>query len=427
MYLCAVGLFATRVLSAFSDEDIDSRNNSGAGDASSKWEVARLAEFQEGTCQPGTYWAAHIVESSNSSANECRPCLRELFSDDLNAASCRNCSEIDPTTWGNSPLNGSTSCVPLEQVYLSPTNWLFTCDSLLLALCMVAHVALLLFHIIFVQLTFVQVLLLSSVFLYFGLILTHLLPPAMLTCLLRRIGTWLCQSIFFMSMINKRIQFNDYYSSCCPGTLAVRRKCNWDRDIFYLSISSIPVIAMSGLSLLISHPIPGVIQELYYDNSTETAPKLAIWCEEGPFILNLFCALYVLALPLIAVGSFETPFLRKTGHEHRRKSVIAYFILIEMVLSGFAATFKLYLHGRYPAVSDGVAAFLFIVIACTIVGGISVQITLFTYWNWSSSLPHADSLEAVGKSEHFLVDDVSSYWTEYDGEMSLTTVNSARL
>ena len=337
-------------------------------------------------CQPGTY---SELELASNSSDECRPCLRELFSNDTAATSCRNCSEIDPTTWGNSPLNGSTSCVPLEQVYLSPTNWLFICDLILLIMCVIIHSIAIMASIYFrltdafadfSKYTFVQVLLLSSVFLYFGLILTHLLPPAMLTCLLRRIGTWLCQTFLFLVLMNKAVHIQFLFKEKSPRKTAV-----WKKFSLHIALGLLPQIVMLIVSLVLSSPFPGILMELI-EESENQFPKLSIQCEEGPFFLHVICIALLLLISMSTSFQSDSNDLKGSFHKDgqikepvKEEIELTLFVATEMVLAYVTANIKLVFLGRYPAFGDGVVAFCYIVIAYTTVGWIFGPKLLYLY------------------------------------------------
>lgn len=67
---------------------------------------------QCGRCRQGYY--RRIVQSS--CCGFCEPCLGQNFSRDPMASSCLLCEE---ESWGNNPLVGSNSCVPVEESFLS--------------------------------------------------------------------------------------------------------------------------------------------------------------------------------------------------------------------------------------------------------------------------------------------------------------------
>ncbi len=67
---------------------------------------------QCGRCEQGYY--RRIVQSA--CCGFCEPCLGQNYSTDPMAPSCNQC---DRETWGNDPLVGSSSCVTLEESFLS--------------------------------------------------------------------------------------------------------------------------------------------------------------------------------------------------------------------------------------------------------------------------------------------------------------------
>ena len=67
---------------------------------------------QCGRCSPGQF--RRLVQSS--CCGFCDPCLGEYFSSDPLALNCTKC---DIESWGNDPLNGSRSCVPLKTSFLN--------------------------------------------------------------------------------------------------------------------------------------------------------------------------------------------------------------------------------------------------------------------------------------------------------------------
>ena len=81
----------------------------------SSGEVLFKFESQCKECDPG--FIKRLVVSS--CCGTCDPCLGPNYTNSTSSTECQTCPD---TMWGNDPVNGSTNCVDIEELYLKPTD-----------------------------------------------------------------------------------------------------------------------------------------------------------------------------------------------------------------------------------------------------------------------------------------------------------------
>ena len=166
----------------------------------------RPRESQCHLCQEGQYKTSVI----GSCCGRCVECLGNMYSTTRTADQCSVC---DTNYWGNDPLNGSTSCVKVEEVYLKYSD-IFSLVLMILAVGGMLAV-------IFVSIVFSlywntpivkssgreqMILLLIGISLCFVLTFVFVSKPSTGVCSFQRLGLWLSFSIILGALLVKLIR-----------------------------------------------------------------------------------------------------------------------------------------------------------------------------------------------------------------------------
>ena len=166
----------------------------------------RPRESQCHLCQEGQYMTSVI----GSCCGRCVNCLGNMYSATRTADQCSVCGT---NYWGNDPLNGSTSCVEVEEVYLKYSD-VFSIILIILAIGGVLAV-------VFVTVVFglywntpivkssgreQMVLLLCGITLCFILTFVFVSKPSTGVCFFQRLGLWLSFSIILGALLVKLIR-----------------------------------------------------------------------------------------------------------------------------------------------------------------------------------------------------------------------------
>ena len=218
---------------------------------------------QEGSAAPP---AAHSVHHAQESCT--------LTS---NRTSCEECGQY---MWGNNPLNGSTSCVPIDMIYLSSGDpWgiaLLTIQSIGIVLLIVISLGLGVFWSNKVIKSFGRE---QMIFLMIGLVLCFVLPvvyvikPSTAVCAIRQLGLWLALTLIFAALLIKLIRITRIFFSPTAGT---KRKCisPWQQVLFTWIVVFGQLVIVS-ISLVVVVPEADFIQ---LSNSTypNGLPTLAV-------------------------------------------------------------------------------------------------------------------------------------------------------
>ena len=166
----------------------------------------RPRESQCHLCQEGQYMTSVI----GSCCGRCVDCFGNMYSATRTADQCSVCGT---NYWGNDPLNGSTSCVEVEEVYLKYSD-AFSIVLMILAIGGVLAV-------IFVTVVFglywntpivkssgreQMILLLIGITLSFVLTFVFVSKPSTGVCFFQRLGLWLSFSIILGALLVKLIR-----------------------------------------------------------------------------------------------------------------------------------------------------------------------------------------------------------------------------
>ena len=166
----------------------------------------RPRESQCHLCQEGQYMTSVI----GSCCGRCVDCLGNMYSTTRTADQCSVCGT---NYWGNDPLNGSTSCVEVEEVYLKYSH----AFSIILMILAIGGVL----AVVFVTVVFglywntpivkssgreQMILLLIGITLSFVLTFIFVSKPSTGVCFFQRLGLWLSFSIILGALLVKLIR-----------------------------------------------------------------------------------------------------------------------------------------------------------------------------------------------------------------------------
>ena len=266
---------------------------------------------QCGRCSLGEY--RRIVTSS--CCGVCDPCLGRDYSDDPSAQSCKTCPSSN-FTWGDSPTEGSSHCVPLPEIYLH-FNHPWSIILLLLAICGLVGVAIATVVFAIYWNTPVikssgreqMVTLLIGITLSFVLPFIYLAPPMHgAVCVLQSIGVWLALSLMFGALLVKIVRVARIFFNKASLT-HLRFTEFYYQILFTLALVLVQMILVVAA---IAFQVPSVHrEERSISNNITTPPEVVVTCDNNPLPFAIISILYesaiLAAATILGVLSFKYP------------------------------------------------------------------------------------------------------------------------
>ena len=255
-------------------------------------------ESQCRMCMPGNI-AVPVV---GSCCGTCRSCLgQSIASSDSNSnpTECTMCQEY---SWGNNPLNGSTSCVQLGYSFLRVSDvWgAVLIVSSIIGLILVVGFSVVL-GIFWTKPVFKSSAREQMVMLIIGLACCFILPifyliqPSFGICLIQRIGLWFCFSLIFGALLVKLIRITRIFVS---RGLKRPRFIEWYYQIFFtLGVVTVQII-LAVISLIVVPPETAIEQRSNSDDSNDF-PTLILTCRAPNLITVIILILYDTVLIII--------------------------------------------------------------------------------------------------------------------------------
>ena len=263
-----------------------------------------------GRCGPGSY-AKYVP---GSCCRICEPCQGVKYSAESQAEECKKCpNEAPREMWGNNPLKGSNSCVPIPKVSVSYRNpWAI--PSLLLG--SVGLVLVIVTAIIFAYFwkTAVvkssgreqMILLLIGITCSYLLAFFYLAPPSIPICLIQRLGIWFCYSLMFSALLVKVQRVARIFYSVKQKRI---HPPHFVSPVWLVTFTLVLVAIQLCLiicSLSFNHPTVDHTIRLNSDNN-HALPDLVITCTEEHIAIIVLSILYETTLIGIAtaLGAFS--------------------------------------------------------------------------------------------------------------------------
>lgn len=240
------------------------------------------------------------VPIRSSCCGTCTPCIGRHYIPYPNVSECLNCSS---GTWGNDPLRGSDSCLPIPQSYLDPSDaW----GVFLLALAFTGLITVLLVIVALIRFWNTpivkasgreqMVLLLIGIALCFISTSFFVVKPSIPICLLQRISLWLFLSLILCSLFVKLVRIARIFLRGNTSTRPVFIG-PVSQIIFTLLLFSIQCILVT-ISLLIVHPESEEILELN-PQDTNDHPVILVRCRSPHTAMIVIQMLYYSVLLIV--------------------------------------------------------------------------------------------------------------------------------
>ena len=271
--------------------------------------VLHQAQYSQcGRCNAGEV----IKAALSSCCGVCESCQGQTFS---NHTQDNNCSTCDEFTWGNNPIQGSNSCVKIEETFINLSHpWAIAMVILsLLGLIAVGIVAVILG--LYWKTPVVKssgreqmILLLIGIGLSYMLAFIYVSPPVLTVCVIQRIGLWFCFSLMFGALMVKitRIAIIFLQKSNLKPTRFHKPK--------YQIMFTCLVVSGQMLLVLVSVVVqyPDIVHDIRLNprNSLDS-PQTIVSCNRdhlAPLIISLVYETAIIAITtILGVISFRYP------------------------------------------------------------------------------------------------------------------------
>ena len=251
----------------------------------------------------------------SSCCGTCQPCLRQNYSDDSTASSCKNCSEFGDM-WGNNPTEGSDSCVQIPETHLSfshPLSIVVMIFSTLGFLCTAAVVTVFAVYwktpIIKASSREQMILLLIGITFSFTLGFIYVCPPVLGVCVIQRIGVWIAFSLMFGALFVKILRVARIFHNKSLQ-IDLRFMESKYQLLFTLLILMGQIVLFTVPS--ITSQVPAIDRELRLNKQdTNHIPEIVLTCNRDPIVFLVLSALYesaiIIASTVLGVISFKYP------------------------------------------------------------------------------------------------------------------------
>ena len=263
---------------------------------------------QCGRCSPGQFRRP----VASSCCGVCDPCLGRSFSDDPTASSCKNCSRF---MWGNSPIEGSSYCVPIPETFLrfdhpwSIVNVILTIFGLVgTAIAAVVFVVRWNTPVVKSSGREQMVILLIGIAISFILPFIYLSPPVLGVCVIQSVGVWLALSLMFGALLVKIVRVARIFLS--KSTLTHLRFTEPYYQIFFTLV--IVLGQMVIIAAAIAYQVPHVQRDRRLNSENQNSlPEIIVTCDINPLPFTVVSLLYesaiIAASTILGVLSFKYP------------------------------------------------------------------------------------------------------------------------
>ena len=286
------------------------------------------------SCMEG--YAQVIVPTSCCSY--CNPCLGNFFVNFSNPSECTPCPE---DMWGNNPLNGSTSCIPLEESYLSAEEVVGIILLLLqfcgIVLLVVTSIALGIFWNNAVIKSFGReqlILIMTGLGLCYVFPVLYVLKASTAVCTLQQLGLWFSLTLIFASLLIKLIRVTRIFIQ--PNPTKVRFVSPWQQVLFTLIIVAGQMLLVV-ISLIVVHPGPKFEVQRSSEEPNDF-PVILVVCEPPHAVLLVLHILYETVL-IILINAFGIFTIRFPRNFNESKYIAFSTFAIGMVWIAFVPTY----------------------------------------------------------------------------------------
>ena len=244
-----------------------------------------------------------------SCCGTCDGCLGQEFSNSTTAEECSRCPN---GRWGNSPLTGSTKCVPISEDYLSYSNpWAIVL--IIMALLGLAAVVFVYVVMLFRWNTPIikssgreqMTVLLVGITLCFLWTFLFVAKPSIAICFFQRLGLWLCFSFILGALLVKLIRIARIF---LRSPSSPRPKFTGP---IYQILFTFAVVAFQMLLLLISFSVAPPKTTTTTPHDSHNFPTSIITCSPphtAPLVfLILYDTVLVLACNVLAILTIRFP------------------------------------------------------------------------------------------------------------------------
>ena len=261
---------------------------------------------QCGRCEMGQH--RKVVQSS--CCGLCEPCLGQTYSTDPMSPNCTMCPA---EMWGNNPLVGSDSCVPIPESFIRYSDPFSIVVIILAILGLIAVLATTVIYIIFWKTPVVKssgreqmITLLIGIGLIFILAFVYVSPPEPGVCAVQRVGFWICYSIIFGALLVKTVRVTRIFYR--PGTLTRVRFTEPHYQVLFTSLIIIGQVVIVIIGLVVVNLSASRMIRRSREN---VFPDLVVACVVDDTAILVLCTLYesilIVLSTILGVMSFKYP------------------------------------------------------------------------------------------------------------------------
>ena len=251
----------------------------------------------------------------SSCCGTCLPCLRQNYSDDPTASSCKNCSEFGEM-WGNKPTEGSDSCVQIPETNLSFSHPLSIVVMILSILGLLCTTAVVTVFAVYWKTPIIKssgreqmILLLIGITLSFILGFIYISPPVLGVCIIQRIGVWIVFSLMFGALFIKILRVARIFHN--KSSLTHLRFIEPKYQVLFTLLIVMGQIVLFTVPSIATQ-VPAIDRQLRLDNQdTNRIPEYVLTCNSDPTVFLVLSIIYesaiVIAFTILGVISFKYP------------------------------------------------------------------------------------------------------------------------
>ena len=272
----------------------------------------------------------HKKEVPLSCCGLCESCLGQTYSTDPTSLNCTMCQG---ETWGNNPLEGSDSCLPITETFIRHSDPFSIVVIILAVFGLIAVIATTVVYIIFWKTPVVKssgreqmITLLIGIGLIFVLAFVYVSPPEPGVCAVQRVGFWICYSIIFGALLVKIVRVTRIFFHAGKPTRVRFTEPYYQVIITVLIILGQVVVVIVGLIA-----VPPIVSRNIRPNreNMNDFPEVVVACVNDHVAVLVVCAAYETALivlsTVLGAMSFKYP---KNFNEAKFVSFCTYIIAI---------------------------------------------------------------------------------------------------
>ena len=281
------------------------------------------------------------ISITSSCCKLCQPCVGKNYTNlEVNSMECFVCDEF---MWGNSPVTGSNSCVPIDEVFLSYSDaWgvVLICLSILgiIALAVVS----LLLGIFLWQNAVIKsfgreqlILILCGLALCFILPFFYIFKPSVALCVFQEMGLWFSLTLVLAALLVKLVRITRIFLSGVKGGRQLFIK-PWHQVVFtFLLVSGQMIFVL--ISFLVVHPGAEFVEQTNPEHSNDF-PTLIVQCKPPHAVLLVFLILSDTAL-IILINGFAIFTIRFPKNFNEARHIAFSTFAIGMVWLAFIPTY----------------------------------------------------------------------------------------